>query len=519
MGMVSEGLPITRQERGAHQDILAGADFLSVLLETSRDNEKETTTTIRYTSPKHFYKKTMKPRELRHPRSTSVDFLSSTEFAESAQIQIGEETKVKHSSDELNNKFSAINNTNTSLVVSVQVSSSEGNTRINKIISESKGLETVTKMLNDSQNNIITSDEYLSIPAEINKSDFSIDEAVPITIDSISAHDGLTQEYPARVESVPNSIKDKIDPYGHHSLMYHEQPARGRSVSYSTVIQALPKTHLQNNAKDLNYKERQERHFDIENTPNDNQPGVAKNSPSSVAETNDYFVTAKYELPEDYRKQLVNEQTPLSSTEKYWDSSVRTKEQLSDMKRQRIPMIYGKPEQNYEIDESVSVVSNGRVHGVQNNKIQLTHPPANGKNDLNNDNQKVGYVVEGRNYRKYRVEERTADGFIVGDNSIPAFRFYRSAQPRFPLEALSEAASALNADNSDIEDDVAETTSADIGDCDLWVPEDEEEDEENEEKDEENIENKISDSEIEASGNSRRTNKAISNLKCKKYVM
>ncbi|KAF5305051.1 hypothetical protein FQA39_LY09313 [Lamprigera yunnana] len=98
--------------------------------------------------------------------------------------------------------------------------------------------------------------------------------------------------------------------------------------------------------------------------------------------------------------------------------------------------------------------------------------------------------------------------------------FYRSAQPRFPLEAPSEAASALNADYSDIEDDVTETTSADIGYCDLWVPEDEEEDEENEEEeDEENVENQISDSEIEASGNSRRTNKAISNLKCKKYVM
>ncbi|KAF5274210.1 hypothetical protein FQA39_LY07314 [Lamprigera yunnana] len=107
-------------------------------------------------------------------------------------------------------------------------------------------------------------------------------------------------------------------------------------------------------------------------------------------------------------------------------------------------------------------------------------------------------------------------GKKIGDNAIPAFRFYRSAQPRFPLEALSETASALNADNSDIEDDVAETTSADIGDCDLWVPEDEEEDEENEEEDEENVENKISDSEIEASGNSRRTDKAISNLKCKK---
>ncbi|KAF5281290.1 hypothetical protein FQA39_LY05176 [Lamprigera yunnana] len=113
----------------------------------------------------------------------------------------------------------------------------------------------------------------------------------------------------------------------------------------------------------------------------------------------------------------------------------------------------------------------------------------------------------------------SSENNMVGDNAIPAFRFYRSAQPRFPLEAFSEAASALNADNSDLEDDVAETISADIGDCDLWVPEDEEEDKGNEEEDEENVENKISDSEIEASGNSRRTNKVISNLKCKKYVM
>ncbi|KAF5277873.1 hypothetical protein FQA39_LY06025 [Lamprigera yunnana] len=106
----------------------------------------------------------------------------------------------------------------------------------------------------------------------------------------------------------------------------------------------------------------------------------------------------------------------------------------------------------------------------------------------------------------------------VGDNAISDFRYYRSAQTRFPWEPLSVAASALNADNSDIEDDVAETTSTEIADCDLSVPEDEEEDEENEEEDEENIENKISDSEIEASGNSRRTNKAISNLKCKNTV-
>ncbi|KAF5302868.1 hypothetical protein FQA39_LY02048 [Lamprigera yunnana] len=128
----------------------------------------------------------------------------------------------------------------------------------------------------------------------------------------------------------------------------------------------------------------------------------------------------------------------------------------------------------------------------------------------------MGEDLELKYYKKLLIEETTTNETEdVGDNAIPAFRFYRSAQSRFPLEALSETASALNADNSDIEDDVAETTSADIGDCDLWVPEDEQEDEENEE----NVKNKISDSEIEASGNSRRTNKAISNLKCKKYVM
>lgn len=31
---------------------------------------------------------------------------------------------------------------------------------------------------------------------------------------------------------------------------------------------------------------------------------------------------------------------------------------------------------------------------------------------------KVGYVVEGRNFRKYRVEEKTSDGFIVGEYGV-----------------------------------------------------------------------------------------------------
>lgn len=34
------------------------------------------------------------------------------------------------------------------------------------------------------------------------------------------------------------------------------------------------------------------------------------------------------------------------------------------------------------------------------------------------DNNKSGYVVEGRTYRKYRVEEKTPDGFIVGEYGV-----------------------------------------------------------------------------------------------------
>lgn len=62
------------------------------------------------------------------------------------------------------------------------------------------------------------------------------------------------------------------------------------------------------------------------------------------------------------------------------------------------------PEKNYEIDEKISVASNGKSHDVQQSTTT--------------ENSKVGYVVEGRQYRKYRVEERTPDGFIVGEYGV-----------------------------------------------------------------------------------------------------
>ncbi|XP_047994260.1 uncharacterized protein LOC125232577 [Leguminivora glycinivorella] len=93
------------------------------------------------------------------------------------------------------------------------------------------------------------------------------------------------------------------------------------------------------------------------------------------------------------------------------------------------------PEKNYEVDEKDSVLTDGQAHGVQE-----------GGQECKDDSCKVGYVVEGRQYRKYRVEERTADGFIVGEygvvrNEDGALRGVRytadgDASPRLIYDAL-----------------------------------------------------------------------------------
>ncbi|XP_068632567.1 uncharacterized protein [Battus philenor] len=94
------------------------------------------------------------------------------------------------------------------------------------------------------------------------------------------------------------------------------------------------------------------------------------------------------------------------------------------------------PEKNYEVDEKVSVMTDGRSHGVQKSSNE----------NCKQENCKVGYVVEGRQYKKYRVEERTPDGFIVGEygvvrNEDGALRGVRytadsEASPRLIQDAL-----------------------------------------------------------------------------------
>ncbi|CAH1406248.1 unnamed protein product [Nezara viridula] len=85
-------------------------------------------------------------------------------------------------------------------------------------------------------------------------------------------------------------------------------------------------------------------------------------------------------------------------------SSAESAEQYkSQPNEQQAERNYEQPEQNYEVDEAISVMTNGRAHGVQ------TESPSS---------HKFGFVQEGRNYRKYRVEEKTPDGFIVGEYGV-----------------------------------------------------------------------------------------------------
>ncbi|XP_073949270.1 uncharacterized protein [Choristoneura fumiferana] len=119
------------------------------------------------------------------------------------------------------------------------------------------------------------------------------------------------------------------------------------------------------------------------------------------------------------------------------DASVPTTPALSTSAQPaEYDIIEHQPEKFYEINEKDSVSSDGRMHGLQKS-------PENCKDE----SCKVGYVVQGRQYRKYRVEEKTSDGFIVGEygvvrNEDGALRGVRytadsgAATPRLIYDAL-----------------------------------------------------------------------------------
>lgn len=112
-------------------------------------------------------------------------------------------------------------------------------------------------------------------------------------------------------------------------------------------------------------------------------------------------------------------QIHINHQQKFNDTITSNYQHFQQFIQKNMPQHYqstAMPEQNYEVDESVSLMTNGRAHGVQSTTARVSthlednqHVPQQQEQDA-----KFGYVVEGRNFRKYRVEEKTADGFIVG---------------------------------------------------------------------------------------------------------
>jgi len=120
--------------------------------------------------------------------------------------------------------------------------------------------------------------------------------------------------------------------------------------------------------------------------------------------------------------------------------------------------VYAEPEQNYEVDEAVSVLSDGRVHGVQQQQQDVSSTAVTTTSSSSSSSsseapaaetpRKSGYVVDGKHYRKYRVEEETPDGFIVGEYGVVShhdgttrgvrYTADSSINPRVIYEALAK---------------------------------------------------------------------------------
>ncbi|XP_045467589.1 uncharacterized protein LOC123676001 [Harmonia axyridis] len=419
--LTSEALPTMRFERSVDDGPLQGSDFLSLLMSAPNPprSEEVTPATLKTSTESRMTRSTYHL----HPYTNTIRKHRPT---------VGSLFKI-----ERNNRETSENSDSEGIVVAVRVSSSVGKTLINKDVrqgsyeQEKNDLSDVDqeKHANTTPGNVedlgsssldanhvadvvdqisIASEDHPSVIAESNKSEFNIEEKEPITTDSESSQSAFV-EVPARLPDFnpPEDLlkqgqsQTKVHPY-QQTIIFHNtgDSNQARSVSYSSVAQGV------SSLRDKLH-ERQERNYDgskssdyLNNFGNSEKD---KSNGSSSSQTQSYPVTESSRKPWNRPSST---STPRFS-ERNWESPEK-----SYVPRPTQTPYQAQAEQNYEVDESVSVVTNGRVHGVQ--------PPKQNADEKSkkDDNQKVGYVVEGRNYRKYRVEERTSDGFIVGEYGV-----------------------------------------------------------------------------------------------------
>lgn len=417
----TEGLPLRRREMNSNGDLLFGADFLSILMNTPFANA----------NPKSAHASASDQHEMRR----SIKNVTSSESTPNSRSST---TEIPLQNSD-NNTDSKVNSTS-NVIRNVRISSSVKKT----VMDDSHPLTDINDDDNFTTTEIITTllatdkssgaffSELPILISKATKSDFNVEESEPITQNNPVIPE-YERTYPAKVEPLdsqpgtiynPNaqllssdSVKSNKQPV-HHTVIYHDdtKDANGaRSVSYSSILQTLPQ--LSAELEKPVQHERHERNYNGGEVPYVNhfvdktgrrvdenrQFNLNSENKSSIMDTRTSSETESWQI---YDKSLGNH----GITERNWEA--QEKPQISTSpKSNNLPKVYGHPEQNYEVDEAVSIETNGRAHGIQSS----LSPRSDKKHD---DNQKVGYVVEGRNYRKYRVEERTADGFIVGEYGV-----------------------------------------------------------------------------------------------------
>ncbi|KAI4458026.1 aspartic peptidase domain superfamily [Holotrichia oblita] len=384
----TDGLPIFKRERGIKDDLIAGKDFLNVLMDVPALRKTEMTT--------------IPPQPLvTLPTSIQLENYSATSETVSRETRSTQFTSsiLKPASYEVNptqplNKHSTLGAYKTSdmdnrRLVSVSISSSVSETH--RIYSPRTS--STTEMMevlpsNTYRSDFFSSESEQSFVAEANRQEFGIEESEPIIKNTDTS---IIEELPANVQAIPvikklsdfektssllkelskEKLKDKLPPF-HHTVIYHDsrnEKMAPRSLSYSTVIQTVPEGISVKNWKNPIWKKSQEE--------------------------------SKWENLETSTKEHIE------PTEINWGM-----QQRSYIVKQNMAGTYSNPEENYEVDEAVSVQTNGKIHGIQPSQTtgeEIQKPTAKSKN---------GYVIEGRKERRYRVEERTSDGFIVGEFGI-----------------------------------------------------------------------------------------------------
>ncbi|XP_044737999.1 uncharacterized protein LOC123299736 [Chrysoperla carnea] len=348
--------------------------------------------------------------------------------------------------------------------------------------------ETPEKLMLSEQEN-----DGAHIAAAASKSILNIDEMEPMTIDDnnpIKELHNTFKETQRQIGANPDYLEQqrfkqiqKLHPVQHHhpyhhSVVFHGQSkdgTRARSVSYSSVIQNIHPaaaernweqaesierpTYLQNSHSVLN-KDFQSLKIVSTSSPTPSYPqwgrlekevkNLEKSDSTSVLPIVYQQPEVQWGQPErNHERETTKFQNTPTSSPSYQQQEVQWGQPEVNYEQSYVPPtptptyspppVYATEEQNYEVDESVSVMTNGRTHGIQERPPQPIIPLQQGQQqssdsqspqqgddqqsgvpsgDKTDNNHKVGYVVEGRNFRKYRVEERTSDGFVVGEYGV-----------------------------------------------------------------------------------------------------